>query len=135
MTKRPTAEPPSERQLSKQLGISRAVFWRAKQVASIPEEEFEAMSESDHPPTVSQLVEHARGQPDRSQEVSIRLKPDQLAALDVVDRAPAGAATVAAGGDQTPRSDEPRGQPSTANPKQGHCGRGARQQHAASIFN
>jgi hypothetical protein len=83
MTKRHTAEPPSERQLSKQLGISRVVFWRAKQVASIPEEEFEAMIESDQPPTVSQLVEHARGQPDRSQGVSIRLKPDQLAALDM----------------------------------------------------
>ena len=41
------------------------------------------MIESDHPPTVSQLVEHARGQPDRNQEVSIRLKPDQLAALDI----------------------------------------------------
>jgi hypothetical protein len=79
MTKRPTAEPPSE--LSKQLGISRVVFWCAKQV--IPEEEFEAMIESDQPPTVSQLVEHARGQPDRSQGVSIRLKPDQLAALDI----------------------------------------------------
>ena len=80
MTKRPTAEPASDRQLSKQFGISRVVFWRAKQVASIPEEEFEAMIESEHPPTVSQLVEHARGQPDRSQGVSIRLKPDQLAA-------------------------------------------------------
>jgi hypothetical protein len=57
------------------------VFWCAKQV--IPEEEFEAMIESDQPPTVSQLVEHARGQPDRSQGVSIRLKPDQLAALDI----------------------------------------------------
>ena len=40
------------------------------------------MIESDYPHTVSQLVEHARGQPDRSQEVSIPLKPDQLAALD-----------------------------------------------------
>ena len=40
------------------------------------------MSESDHPHTVSHLVEHARGQPGGSQEVSIRLKPDQLAALD-----------------------------------------------------
>jgi hypothetical protein len=36
------------------------VLWRAKQVAAIPEAEFETMVESDNPPTVSRLVDYAR---------------------------------------------------------------------------
>ena len=53
--KRPSTEPPSERQLSRDHGISRAVLWRAKQVAAIPEEKFERLVESDNPPSVTQL--------------------------------------------------------------------------------
>jgi hypothetical protein len=60
-TKRPRAGPPSQRQLSKQLGISRAKLWRATKVAEIPEDEFEALIESENPPTVSALVELGRG--------------------------------------------------------------------------
>ena len=56
--KRPSTEPPSERQLARELGISRAFLWRAKQVAAIPDAEFEAMVESDDPPTVTALVAH-----------------------------------------------------------------------------
>jgi hypothetical protein len=36
------------------------VLWRAKQVANIPEAEFEALVESDKPPTVTRLVEIGR---------------------------------------------------------------------------
>ena len=63
--KRPSTEPPSERQLSRQLGISRAALWRAKKVAEIPEDEFEALIERDNPATVTQLVaySHKRATP------------------------------------------------------------------------
>lgn len=43
-------------------GISRAWAWRARQVASIPEEGFEGLIESDTPPTVTELVRTARRQ-------------------------------------------------------------------------
>ncbi|MET4034516.1 hypothetical protein BjapCC829_28155 [Bradyrhizobium barranii] len=58
--KRPSTEPPSIRQIAKQFGISRAVLWRAQQVAHIPAEEFERLIESDNPPTVTQMVEIGR---------------------------------------------------------------------------
>ena len=45
--RRPNVVPPSERDLARDLGISRAFMWRAKQVASISEDEFEALVESD----------------------------------------------------------------------------------------
>jgi hypothetical protein len=57
---RPSAGPPSERQLSRRLGISRTALWRAKKVAEIPEDEFEALIERDSPMTVTQLVAHSR---------------------------------------------------------------------------
>jgi len=61
--KRPSTEPPSERQLSRQLGISRAALWRAKKVAEIPEDEFEALIERDNPATVTQLVACSHNEP------------------------------------------------------------------------
>jgi hypothetical protein len=57
---RPSAEPPSERELAKQLEVSRAWLWRARQVYSIPEDEFEAMVESENVPTIERLVQYAR---------------------------------------------------------------------------
>jgi hypothetical protein len=40
--KRPSTGPLSSRQIASQFGISRAAQWRAKKIADIPEEEFEA---------------------------------------------------------------------------------------------
>ena len=51
------------RQAAEAAGISRAWMWRALRVASIPEDEFEALVESDTPPTVTKLVRIARRQP------------------------------------------------------------------------
>ena len=78
--RRPNVVPPSERDLARELGISRAFMWRAKQVASIPEEEFEALVESDNPPTVSELVAMAGSRASRSP--TFTLPPDLLAAVD-----------------------------------------------------
>lgn len=57
---RPSAGPPSERQLAKDIGVSRSWLWRCRQVANIPEDKFEALVESDSVPTVTQLVEIGR---------------------------------------------------------------------------
>ena len=57
---RPSGEPLSQRQLAEEFGISRARQWRMKHVADIPYAEFEAMIESDDPPTISALVNYAR---------------------------------------------------------------------------
>ena len=47
---------PSERDLAAFTGMSRRQIWQAKKIASIPEEEFEKLVESDNPPTVSELL-------------------------------------------------------------------------------
>ena len=44
------------REVAEAAGLSRGQMWRALQVASIPEDEFEARVESDNPPTVTELV-------------------------------------------------------------------------------
>jgi hypothetical protein len=59
--KRPSTGPLSQRQIARQFGISRSAQWRAKKIADIPEEEFEALIEADNPPTVTALVEYAHG--------------------------------------------------------------------------
>jgi hypothetical protein len=61
--------------------LSRSWIWRAKQVASIPEAEFEAMVESDKPATAERLVAYARGAGERTP--SFTSPPDLLAALDL----------------------------------------------------
>jgi hypothetical protein len=48
------------RQAAEAAGMSRGQMWRAMKLASIPEDEFEALVESDEPPTVSELVEVGR---------------------------------------------------------------------------
>jgi hypothetical protein len=60
-TKRLSTGPLSQRQIASKFGISRSAQWRAKKIADIPEEEFEALIESDNPPTVTTLVEYAHG--------------------------------------------------------------------------
>lgn len=47
---------PSERDLAAFTGMSRRQIWQAKKIAEIPETEFEAMVESDNPPTVAELL-------------------------------------------------------------------------------
>ncbi|MBM7329473.1 hypothetical protein JS562_41430 [Agrobacterium sp. S2] len=47
---------PSERDLAAFTGMSRRQIWQAKKIASIPEDEFEKLVESDNPPTVSELL-------------------------------------------------------------------------------
>ena len=44
------------RQAAEAAGLSRGQMWRARRLASIPEDEFEARLESDTPPTVTELV-------------------------------------------------------------------------------
>jgi hypothetical protein len=58
---RPTDGPMTTRQIADTFGISRAMQWRAKQIINIPEDEFEALIESENPSTVTALVEYARG--------------------------------------------------------------------------
>jgi hypothetical protein len=60
-TKRLSTGPLSQRQIASKFGISRSAQWRAKKIADIPEEEFEALIESDNPPTVTTLAEYAHG--------------------------------------------------------------------------
>ena len=55
------------RKAAEAAGMSRSQMWRALQVASIPEDEFEALVESDEPPTVTALVRYARGLTDEPQ--------------------------------------------------------------------
>lgn len=58
----------ARREAADSAGVSRSWVWRAAQVASIPEDEFEELVESDEPPTVSALVEigrHRRQLPER----------------------------------------------------------------------
>jgi hypothetical protein len=50
----------SERDIAAALGKSRRFLWQCKQVASIPEDEFEALYEGDNPPTITELVNVAR---------------------------------------------------------------------------
>jgi hypothetical protein len=73
----------SERQLARKYGISRAKMWRAKMVSSIPEAEFEAMVESDTPPTVSALVDIARGKAKRTFDGLHALKKAWKASTEV----------------------------------------------------
>jgi hypothetical protein len=80
-SKRPSTEPPSLRQISKQYGISRAMLWRAQQVGNIPEDQFEALIEGDDPATVTQLVEIGRKRPKMQSRATLRtLKRAWLAA-------------------------------------------------------
>lgn len=51
------------RQAAEEAGMSRGQMWRASKVADIPADEFEALVESDDPPTVTRLVEIGRRQP------------------------------------------------------------------------
>ena len=55
------------RQAAEAAGLSRGQMWRALQVASIPEEEFEALVEASDTPTVSELVRVATGTRSASQ--------------------------------------------------------------------
>ena len=50
----------AQREMAEAAGLSRGQMWRALQVAEVPEDEFEAMIESDEPPTVTALVHHGR---------------------------------------------------------------------------
>ena len=50
----------SERDISVAIGMSRRKIWEAKQIASIPQEEFERLVESDNPPLPSDLVNVAQ---------------------------------------------------------------------------
>lgn len=52
----------ARRQAAEAAGLSRSQMWRAMQVADIPADEFEALVESDTPPTVTELVELSRQQ-------------------------------------------------------------------------
>lgn len=49
----------SQRDVAAKLGISRRQIWQMKKIASIPAEEFEALVESDDPPTVTGLLDLA----------------------------------------------------------------------------
>ena len=55
------------RKAAEAAGLSRGQTWRALQVASIPEDDFEEMIESEEPPTVTALVRHATGKTDKPQ--------------------------------------------------------------------
>jgi hypothetical protein len=52
----------SERDISAATGLSRRQIWQARQVASIPADEFEQLLASDAVPTVTKLVAIARRQ-------------------------------------------------------------------------
>lgn len=56
----PIAPGASERDIAAAVGLSRRRIWEAKQAASIPEDEFEALIESDDPPSITALVNVAR---------------------------------------------------------------------------
>lgn len=53
----------AHRKAAEAAGMSRGQMHRAMLIASIPEEEFEAMVEGDTPPTLSGLVDAARRTP------------------------------------------------------------------------
>lgn len=50
----------SERDVSVALGMSLRKIWEAKQIASIPEADFDRLVESDDPPTPGELVNMAQ---------------------------------------------------------------------------
>jgi hypothetical protein len=92
-TKRPSTGPLSTRQIASQFGISRSKQWRAKKIADIPEEEFEALIEADNPPTVTALVDYAHGRPPPTTTTTLRrltrewnraTEQDQIAFLEWV---------------------------------------------------
>jgi hypothetical protein len=51
----------SSRDIAAALGFSRARQWRAKLIAEIPNDTFEALIEGDNPPTVTELSNMAQG--------------------------------------------------------------------------
>ncbi len=57
----PIAPSMSERDIAAAVGMSRRQIQDAKAIASIPEEEFERLIESDNPPTVTAFADLARG--------------------------------------------------------------------------
>jgi len=48
------------RQAAEDAGMSRSKMWRCLQVSNIAKDEFEALVESDNPPTVTELVQIGR---------------------------------------------------------------------------
>lgn len=50
----------SQRNIAIKLGMSRRWIWQAMKIAAIPEAEFDRMVESDHPPTIVQMLEVAQ---------------------------------------------------------------------------
>jgi hypothetical protein len=55
----------ARRQMAEAAGMSRHQMYQAIAIAAIPEAEFEALVESENPPTLDDLVRHARGLPKR----------------------------------------------------------------------
>jgi hypothetical protein len=53
------------REAAEAAGLSRAQMYRCLDVASIPEDDFEALVESDNPPTTTELVRHAKSREGR----------------------------------------------------------------------
>lgn len=49
----------STRDIAAKIGMSRRQQWQAKKIAEIPEADFEAMVESETPPTVTELLDVA----------------------------------------------------------------------------
>jgi hypothetical protein len=50
----------SSRDIAAKLGMSRRQQWQARKIAEIPADEFDAMVESDNPPTVAELLDVAQ---------------------------------------------------------------------------
>ena len=69
---------PSERDIAAFTGMSRRQIWQAKKIAEIPVEEFEALIESDNPPTVTELlnVAHQRATPGGANVPALRREVD-----------------------------------------------------------
>lgn len=63
------------RRMAEEAGLSRGQMWRALQVAAIPEDEFEALIESETPPTVTALVRMSTNKVDKPQGRRLRACP------------------------------------------------------------